>query len=705
MKKSIIIFLFFPHFIIVKTFAKNIDSTASAKQCFQNTKAEIDSMLSGKIPLNYERAVFLTENAYWGNKYSYESFEGMLDFQTLIIKSLSNVNNHEDSLNFKTTIDKTAAEKKLLYQKALDNWAIYTYLTDTTKLYSKKENFSFFNLPVKYSYNDPFGAANWKNTQVLSLLDASNKTGNCYAMACLFKIFSERLNSGANIATAPGHVFIMHADDHGTEYNIELPSHSFPGVGSIMTLTYTPAEAVEKGIAMRQLDLKQSINLCLIYLAKGYEKLFGNNDGFMFECAETALQNDSLSLNAMILKAEVFESAIIKQRKKLQDLNKDSLFLQYQNLLGLIIKKGYRQMPEEMERIIMSQLKHDNLAYIRHDYTPQPFKDIHVKEPRYATLSGGLFDEEAKLNKVENIGRTIFDTEQMKIIGFSQKDTVNTNEKIDAAVFAWGVDPLTKKYPELTPYQFASNRPIDGIDLDGLEHFYSADGILIGTIGTSTEIRVIDENKISVSLAKSYIKWANDNNYTSTQAAPYTAKYSQSLNDYAQNVDDVLGDATPETWGVHGNCYDAAKAQMDNAKQPVKPEEDAIQTDVDNSKQPTWEQLTENKIGGLIYIMTQLKKGKPVMVGNKVTINGSVYPPERNLNVLTTHFVVISSMTKTSLGFTLGYWDNAMTSSKVRDDNNNNYSVDTSSGQIKDDSFVAGGIVDSYECTEVEKNQ
>jgi hypothetical protein len=33
------------------------------------------------------------------------------------------------------------------------------------------------------------------------------------------------------------------------------------------------------------------------------------------------------------------------------------------------------------------------------------------------------------------------------------------------------VDPITSKYPELTPYQFASNRPIDGIDLDGLEFF------------------------------------------------------------------------------------------------------------------------------------------------------------------------------------------------------------------------------------------
>jgi hypothetical protein len=31
------------------------------------------------------------------------------------------------------------------------------------------------------------------------------------------------------------------------------------------------------------------------------------------------------------------------------------------------------------------------------------------------------------------------------------------------------VDPLTPKYPELTPYQFASNRPIDAMDLDGAE--------------------------------------------------------------------------------------------------------------------------------------------------------------------------------------------------------------------------------------------
>jgi RHS repeat-associated protein len=41
------------------------------------------------------------------------------------------------------------------------------------------------------------------------------------------------------------------------------------------------------------------------------------------------------------------------------------------------------------------------------------------------------------------------------------------------------VDPLTKKYPELTPYQFASNRPIQCKDLDGLEAYFDNSGTFV----------------------------------------------------------------------------------------------------------------------------------------------------------------------------------------------------------------------------------
>ena len=36
----------------------------------------------------------------------------------------------------------------------------------------------------------------------------------------------------------------------------------------------------------------------------------------------------------------------------------------------------------------------------------------------------------------------------------------------------WSVDPVGRKYPELSPYQFAANTPIQAIDLDGLEPSY-----------------------------------------------------------------------------------------------------------------------------------------------------------------------------------------------------------------------------------------
>ncbi|MBS1736098.1 MAG: hypothetical protein JSS98_05760 [Bacteroidetes bacterium] len=37
------------------------------------------------------------------------------------------------------------------------------------------------------------------------------------------------------------------------------------------------------------------------------------------------------------------------------------------------------------------------------------------------------------------------------------------------------VDPIVKSYPSLSPYQFASNRPIDGVDMNGQEYLNSSE--------------------------------------------------------------------------------------------------------------------------------------------------------------------------------------------------------------------------------------
>ncbi|WP_444626867.1 RHS repeat-associated core domain-containing protein [Flavobacterium columnare] len=61
----------------------------------------------------------------------------------------------------------------------------------------------------------------------------------------------------------------------------------------------------------------------------------------------------------------------------------------------------------------------------------------------------------------------------------------------------FNVDPLTRKFPMLTPYQFASNTPIWAIDLDGLEAAKTNDGVetLVITIQGYAPARDTEPNK------------------------------------------------------------------------------------------------------------------------------------------------------------------------------------------------------------------
>ncbi len=88
------------------------------------------------------------------------------------------------------------------------------------------------------------------------------------------------------------------------------------------------------------------------------------------------------------------------------------------------------------------------------------------------------------------------------------------------------VDPLTKEYPWFTPYQFASNSPIAGVDIDGLEFYYAADGSLIGQIGDDVQVRVVAAKDVKA--VNGWIIWANR-----TDNVDYQAKAENQANQYS----------------------------------------------------------------------------------------------------------------------------------------------------------------------------
>lgn len=466
MKKIITILVFFLLQTVILFAVNEKDTLLKQKQCFYDAKIELENMLSGKIPLDYERAVFITENAYWNNQYDFERFKKIIDIHVYNIKKLALTNQNEKSLDFSSTFLVTEEQKRKSFYELLNNWAIFSYLTDTTIF--NNSFLTYYHFPYKYSYNDPFGSLDWSNSQVLNLF--LNKSANCYALTSLYKILSERLQSNANIGLAPSHVYIIHKDIKGIQYNIEIPTRSFPGTGSIMTLTYTTLDAVRNGIAMRTLDLKQSIALCLVYLGKGYEHKFDTKtDDFIKECAYTALKYDTMSLNAMLLNAGVLEERILKKNKTITQLQTDDEFNQYQKLLATLYENGYREMPLDMKNLIISYLQQDSASFILIDHTPKGFQTLNPKDDRYATLSWGMFDEIHEPQLIEQYGRGLLNTKTKKITKFVPIDSLYNKYPIDPVVFAWQIDPLASKYPNMSPYLAFGDNPIIFIDNNGRE--------------------------------------------------------------------------------------------------------------------------------------------------------------------------------------------------------------------------------------------
>jgi hypothetical protein len=444
------------------TFGSN-DSIRYSKQNFVQAKQELQSMLTGKHPLSYERAIFVIENAFHDNILSYDGFQKVITKCVNSILDIKRCSNQEfipvRDRNVFEMARKSDEQMKSDFYKTLTNWAIYSYITDTT-LYVWNDSLFFIHLPYYYSTKDPMGTGDWTNTQVTNLL--YTKQGNCFALASLFKILANRLQSDASLSTAPSHIYITHSDINGIDYNVELASRSFPGSGTLETLTYTTGDATRNGIALRTLTDEQAVALCLIYLAKGYEHKYGIKDDFMMECAEVALEYDSLNLNAMLLKAELLEDKLIRRNKTIIQLQHDVVFKNYEQLLGKLYTLGYREMPVDMKNILVNGWIKDTVELYLNNYLVQN-KD----ETRKASLSWGLFDEEHIYKPIEQYGQTLFDCKTKKIKGFAKTESLYNDYNFDPVVFAWQVDPLAHKFPGESPYIAFGDNPVLNIDIAG----------------------------------------------------------------------------------------------------------------------------------------------------------------------------------------------------------------------------------------------
>lgn len=341
--------------ILTATFILIATGSLIGQANFYDSLKEIENEFQVPKP-SFTKIVFIVENAY-------------LESPVEISKA-----NHQISLI--SNIAKTIAAKLKLnyegsdYRSILLYASIFTALTDSLYI-SYNDELLYRQILAQYDFDDIFGANDWTKMFVSKLLFTGY--GNCHSMPYLYKMICEELNIPCHLALAPNHIYIKHRAEKGGWYNVELTSASFPTDAWLMASGYISLEAVQNGIYLDTLSEKESIALCVIDLAQGYNHKYPDNDGtFVIQCCDLALKHFPKYVNAILLKAETrlkqlqamqkqYGYAYLKEVTKLPEGKKywdemNSLYMQLYQL-------GYRQMPEQMYMEWLASLKTEKEKY------------------------------------------------------------------------------------------------------------------------------------------------------------------------------------------------------------------------------------------------------------------------------------------------------------------------------------------------------
>lgn len=310
---------------------------------FEQAFDEIVLMLEGKQKLNHRRAIFLSENAWFGGSMQYEDFSQELEKDSRQIRN------------------KMMEEHLPLNNVQAINFMIHQYISDTLEIQLNGQEKTLIHYPKMYDFNDPFGKYDASKLFVSKLMYSNS--GQCKSLPLYFLLLAEALGGEAYLSFSSSHSFIKCKNSKGQLFNIELTNGMLTSDSWVAASGYVKAEAIRSGIYLDTLNKKQVIANCLVDLAKNYRYKYGKAnsqmgyDAFNLKCINQALKYHPTNIYAILEKSNYYSILLnyMAYRKGFQleeeyikDLETLEVYLQRNKIYALTDGLGYESIPEDI---------------------------------------------------------------------------------------------------------------------------------------------------------------------------------------------------------------------------------------------------------------------------------------------------------------------------------------------------------------------
>ena len=285
------------------------------------------AMLQGQKPVDFKRAVFVTENAYLKGNLNYQAYCSDISAIGTTLKNLIN-------------------QRGLSQYKTAGNWAAFFYMKDSSTI----NNFK----PYVYDFDDFMGDKDWTKQFITKLM--RTHTGNCHSLPYLYKILCEEIGVKAS-SLGPNHVYIKHIDEKGQWNNVELTSGGFPRDQWIIKQMAISVEAIKSGAYMAPLSDKESVALCMYDLAETYNFQYGQ-DEFLLNIISTALSYYPTCIPLYEMKSNCCIELVNRENKK---PSPDTIYINtkynlYKAAQAKVNELGYEDEPPEMYKAFVQSM-------------------------------------------------------------------------------------------------------------------------------------------------------------------------------------------------------------------------------------------------------------------------------------------------------------------------------------------------------------